>query len=60
MFSHKLDTLNKKIGRVCFLNPQGYLTNPPPLGKTDTGGQTIYVLQLAEALEKKICFILNK
>jgi len=43
----------KKINRICFLNPQGYVTNPPPLGKTDTGGQTIYVLQLAQALAKK-------
>ena len=46
-------TIAKKVSRICFLNPQGYVTNPPPLGKTDTGGQTIYVLQLAEALGKK-------
>ncbi len=44
---------HKKINRVCFLNPQGYVQVPPPLGKTDTGGQTIYVLELAEALGKK-------
>lgn len=43
----------KKISRVCFLNPQGYVTANPPLGRTDTGGQTIYVLQLAQALAKK-------
>jgi len=35
------------------LNPQGYLQYPPPLGKTDTGGQIIYVLSLAKALGKK-------
>ena len=35
------------------INPQGYLEYPAPLGKTDTGGQTIYVLQLAKALGKK-------
>jgi hypothetical protein len=35
------------------LNPQGYVTNPAPLGKTDTGGQTLYVLQLAKALAKQ-------
>jgi len=35
------------------LNPQGYVQNPPPLGKTDTGGQTLYVLELARALAKK-------
>jgi len=43
----------KKISRVCFLNPQGYVTYPAPLGKTDTGGQTLYVLELAKALAKK-------
>lgn len=35
------------------LNPQGYVIHPAPLGKTDTGGQTIYVLQLAKALAKR-------
>lgn len=35
------------------INPQGYFQYPAPLGKTDTGGQTIYVLQLAKALGKK-------
>lgn len=43
----------KKLSRICFINPQGYVTNPPPLGQTDTGGQTVYVLQLAESLAKK-------
>ncbi|PIS15539.1 hypothetical protein COT62_03125 [Candidatus Roizmanbacteria bacterium CG09_land_8_20_14_0_10_41_9] len=44
---------HKKLSRVCMLNPQGYMMFPPPLGKTDTGGQTMYVLQLAKALGKK-------
>lgn len=44
---------SKKIHRVCFLNPQGYVQYPAPLGKTDTGGQTVYILQLAHALGKK-------
>ena len=43
----------KKISRVCFFNPQGYVMYPPPLGKTDTGGQTLYILQLARALGRK-------
>lgn len=42
-----------KLNRVCILNPQGYVTHPAPLGKTDTGGQTLYVLQLAKALSKQ-------
>ena len=45
-----MNTNGKKINRVCFLNPQGYVAYPPPLGKVDTGGQTLYVLQLAHAL----------
>jgi mannosylfructose-phosphate synthase len=43
----------KKISRVCVLNPQGYVRYPAPLGMTDTGGQTVYILQLARALGKK-------
>src|ERR1035437_2597375 len=45
--------LTKKIKRICMVNPQGYFQYPAPLGKTDTGGQTIYFLQLAKALGKK-------
>src|SRR2546423_6504796 len=48
-----MDGKQKRINRVCILNPQGYVQYPPPLGKTDTGGQTLYVLQLAQALGKK-------
>jgi mannosylfructose-phosphate synthase len=44
---------NGKLKRICFLNPQGYVQDPPPLGKTDTGGQTVYVLELAKALGEK-------
>lgn len=43
----------RPLKRVAMLNPQGYFMDPPPLGKTDTGGQTIYVLQLAKALGRK-------
>jgi mannosylfructose-phosphate synthase len=39
--------------RVCFLNPQGHLQGHPPLGKTDTGGQIVYVLELARALSRQ-------
>lgn len=39
--------------RICFLNPQGYLEASPPLGKTDTGGQIVYVLELAKALGRQ-------
>lgn len=50
---NKLKDRKKKINRVCMLNPHGHMQYPPPLGKTDTGGQTIYVLQLAKTLGKK-------
>src|SRR5438552_18387587 len=43
----------KKINRICMVNPQGYLSYPPSLGKTDTGGQILYVFELARALGKK-------
>ena len=45
-------TKRKRLKRVIMLHPHGYVQYPPPLGKTDTGGQTIYVLQLAKALAK--------
>lgn len=44
---------NKNISRVCLLNPQGYVSHPAPLGKTDTGGQIVYILEVAKALGKK-------
>ncbi|MEX2043456.1 MAG: glycosyltransferase [Patescibacteria group bacterium] len=45
-------TKHKRFRRVLMLHPHGHVEYPPPLGKTDTGGQTIYVLQLAQALAK--------
>jgi mannosylfructose-phosphate synthase len=45
--------LGKKLTRVCFLNPHGYVAYPPQLGRTDTGGQTLYEFELAKALGKK-------
>jgi glycosyltransferase involved in cell wall biosynthesis len=47
-----MSTVNPKIERICFLNPHGYVKYPPPLGKTDTGGQTLYEFELAFALAK--------
>lgn len=49
----KSNATRKKLNRVCFLNPHGYVQFPPPLGKTDTGGQTLYEFELARALGKK-------
>lgn len=49
-----MSTARKRpIRRVCFLNPHGYVTYPPQLGRTDTGGQTLYEFELAKALADK-------
>ncbi len=45
--------VTKKLSRVAFINPHGYVSYPPVLGETDTGGQTLYEFQLAKALSKK-------
>ncbi len=39
-----------KIKNVCMLSTHGYFDPIPQLGITDTGGQVVYVLQLANAL----------
>ncbi len=39
-----------KIKNVCMLSTHGYFDPIPQLGITDTGGQVVYVLQLAKAL----------
>lgn len=43
--------------RICFINPQGHVTKHPPLGQTDTGGQIVYVLELAAALGRKGAYV---
>ncbi|RLC48025.1 MAG: hypothetical protein DRH57_02995 [Candidatus Cloacimonadota bacterium] len=41
-----------KISDICMLSTHGYFDPIPQLGRTDTGGQVVYVLQLAKALSK--------
>lgn len=41
---------NNKIRNICMLSTHGYFDPVPELGKTDTGGQVLYVLQLARSL----------
>ena len=43
---------NSQIRHICMLSTHGYFDPIPQLGKTDTGGQVVYVLQLAKALSK--------
>lgn len=40
----------KRIRSICMLSTHGYFDPVPELGKTDTGGQVLYVLQLAKSL----------
>jgi len=48
--------MNKKEGpslkSIAMLSTHGYFDPVPQLGRTDTGGQVVYVLKLAEALSK--------
>jgi mannosylfructose-phosphate synthase len=46
-------TSKEPIKRICMLSVHGYVDAKPILGKTDTGGQVTYVLELAKALAKR-------
>ncbi|MGD2278703.1 MAG: glycosyltransferase [Candidatus Omnitrophota bacterium] len=43
----------RKIRNICMLSIHGYVETKPIFGKTDTGGQVTYVLELAKALAKQ-------
>lgn len=40
------------IKSICMLSTHGYFDPVPQLGRTDTGGQVLYVLELAKALSR--------
>jgi len=44
--------MDKKITKICMLSTHGYFDPVPQLGQTDTGGQVVYVLELAKALAR--------
>lgn len=44
------ESADGKIKSICMLSTHGYFDPVPQLGRTDTGGQVVYVLQLAKAL----------
>jgi len=44
---------NKPIQRIAMLSTHGYFDPVPQLGQTDTGGQVVYVLELAKAMASK-------
>ncbi|MBD3379762.1 MAG: glycosyltransferase [Candidatus Omnitrophica bacterium] len=41
------------VRRIAMLTLHGYVDAKPVLGKTDTGGQVVYVLELSKALARK-------
>lgn len=40
-------------GRILMISTHGYLATDPQLGKPDTGGQVVYVLELSKALANR-------
>ena len=44
--------MKQQIKKICMLTVHGYVDPNPTLGKTDTGGQVTYVLELSKALAK--------
>jgi mannosylfructose-phosphate synthase len=45
-----MDRRTGNLKKICMLSTHGYFDPVPQLGRTDTGGQVVYVLQLARAL----------
>ncbi|MBA3699236.1 MAG: glycosyltransferase [Planctomycetes bacterium] len=46
-----LDRCNRStLPRIAMVSTHGYVAAQPPLGKADTGGQVVYVLELAKKL----------
>lgn len=45
-------TARDGITRICILSTHGYMDPVPRLGSTDTGGQVVYVLELAKAFSQ--------
>ncbi|MBI5044656.1 MAG: glycosyltransferase [Candidatus Levybacteria bacterium] len=48
-----IDNKRVKLNRICMINPQGFVEYPAPLGRSDTGGQILYVIELAKAIATK-------
>lgn len=44
--------MGKEMKRIAMLSTHGYFDPVPVLGRTDTGGQVVYVLELAKAISK--------
>lgn len=42
----------ERFRSICTLTSHGHLDPMPKLGRTDTGGQVVYVLELSKALSR--------
>jgi glycosyltransferase involved in cell wall biosynthesis len=42
----------EEFTNICMLSTHGYFDPVPQLGRTDTGGQVVYVLELAKAISR--------
>ena len=47
-----MDTLEKSINNILMISLHGYVAADPELGKPDTGGQVVYVLELAKRFSR--------
>ena len=45
--------MGSDIKSICMLSTHGYFDPVPQLGRTDTGGQVLYVLQLCQAFSRR-------
>ncbi|MFO8129275.1 MAG: glycosyltransferase [Bacteroidales bacterium] len=45
--------MQQKFQRIAMLSTHGYFDPVPMLGRTDTGGQVVYVLELANAISRQ-------
>ncbi|TFF86653.1 glycosyltransferase family 1 protein [Candidatus Thorarchaeota archaeon] len=45
--------MDMTVKRIAMLSTHGYFDAEPQLGRTDTGGQVVYVLELSKALTKQ-------
>ena len=48
----RMKVKNQKFRKICMLSIHGYFDPVPELGKIDTGGQVLYVLNIARSLAK--------
>jgi mannosylfructose-phosphate synthase len=46
------EKIMNKIRNICMVSTHGYFDPVPQLGRTDTGGQVVYVLELAKAFTR--------